>query len=206
MYVANFILGLAKQAEVLNKIFLLYLVPHPLEDNRDQNKKYEVFVLLKKFIRCIDLANEVFKLHILINLIFSMSVLSYVVYFFVWIITDSWEWIVKVVFATADSADFTIMIPYILGIVILTRNAQVFLRTILETERILKNTLTETSRQLVYNGQRSLMRCHHQPIRITAHLYQLDYRFLLHMMHFITANVIILIQFKQLEDEREKGF
>ncbi|GAB0100841.1 hypothetical protein DMENIID0001_169370 [Sergentomyia squamirostris] len=132
-----------------------------------------------------------------------MSVLSYVIYFFTWVTTDPWDWMAKVTFG---SSTFTIMIPYILGIVILTRNAQVFLRTILETERILSNTLTETSRQLVYNGQRSLMRCHHQPIRITAHLYQLDYRFLLHMIHFITTNVIILIQFKQLEDEREQGF
>lgn len=179
VYVANFVLCLAVEVETLNGISELSLIPPPLEDKATDERKYEVFLIITKFINIIECTNEVFGIHLLLTLILCTIVTSYYLYFFAWIVVEPYEFAVTLVFSVAD---FSLMLPYIFVVILLTRNGQVLLTALERTDGIVRDTLMDTSTQVALNGCRTIHRGHHQPIRIMAHLYQLDYRFILYVI------------------------
>uniref|UniRef100_A0A3F2ZDA4 Gustatory receptor n=1 Tax=Lutzomyia longipalpis TaxID=7200 RepID=A0A3F2ZDA4_LUTLO len=199
VYLANFILCLAREVDCLTKIVLQHVVHQPLEHPLLMRKKYEAFLLITKFIHIINYANEAFAVHILLNLITTIIVLSYYLYFFAWVATEPLEMKVKLIISSADLA---LMLPFISVILLLSRNGQICVKSIEKMEDIVRETLMDPHPAVGLNGRRIAYRSQHQAIRIMAHLYQLDYRFIIYMINFVTTNVIILVQFKQLEEAR----
>uniref|UniRef100_A0A3F2ZD85 Gustatory receptor n=1 Tax=Lutzomyia longipalpis TaxID=7200 RepID=A0A3F2ZD85_LUTLO len=202
IYLANFILCLAREVDSLNRIIHQNVVHQPLKRLVSVKKKLKAFILITKFIKIINGANDNFGFNVLINLITTIIALSYYLYFFAWVATESLEIKVKLIIT---STDFLFILPFIFVVFFLTRNGQICVKSIEKLENIVKETLMDPHPAVRLNGRRIAYRSQHQAIRIMAHLYQLDYRFIIYMINFITTNVIILVQFKQLEEARHRG-